>query len=90
MFEELGLAVIVTGKRMRSLDDPVHVVQDVIEEPFTISRFLKIFRVGRLCRAAQPRERRKLFSASYYHETPGLDMPVTFLSSPARSSIRAD
>jgi hypothetical protein len=32
-------AVIVTGKRMRSLNDPVHVVQDVIEEPFAISRF---------------------------------------------------
>jgi hypothetical protein len=39
MCEELGLAVIVTGKRMRSLDDPIYVVQDVIEEPFTISGF---------------------------------------------------
>jgi hypothetical protein len=37
--EEFGLAVIVTGKRMRFLDDPVHVVQDMIEEPFTLSGF---------------------------------------------------
>ena len=46
MYEELGLAVIVTGKRMRSLDDPVHVVQDVIEEPLTISGF-QIFEISR-------------------------------------------
>src|SRR5271170_675741 len=39
MCEEVGLAVIVTGKRMCSLDDPVHVVRDVIEETFTISGF---------------------------------------------------
>jgi hypothetical protein len=39
MSQELGLAVIVTGKRMRSLDDPVHVLRDMIEEPFSISRF---------------------------------------------------
>jgi hypothetical protein len=39
MCEELRLAVIVTGKRMRSLNDPVHVHQDMIEEPFTISGF---------------------------------------------------
>jgi hypothetical protein len=39
MCEELRLGVIVTGKRMRSLNDPVHVHQDMIEEPFTISGF---------------------------------------------------
>src|SRR5579864_2233213 len=39
MCEELGLAVIVTGKRMCSLDDPIHVVRHVVEEPFTISGF---------------------------------------------------
>src|SRR5271163_4348930 len=39
MYEELGLAVIVTGKRMRPLDNPVHVVRHMIEEPFAISRF---------------------------------------------------
>jgi hypothetical protein len=39
VYEEVGLAVIVTGKRMRSLDDPVHVVRHMIEEPFVIPRF---------------------------------------------------
>ena len=39
MCEELGLTMIVTGKRMRSLDDPVHVVRDVIEELLTVSGF---------------------------------------------------
>jgi hypothetical protein len=39
MCEELGLAVIVTGKRMCSLDDPIHVVRHMVEEPFAITRF---------------------------------------------------
>jgi hypothetical protein len=39
MCEEVDLAMIVTGKRMGSLDDPVHAVRDVIEETFTISGF---------------------------------------------------
>jgi hypothetical protein len=43
LFEGVGqkirLAVIVTGKRMCSLDDPIHVVRHMVKEPFAISRF---------------------------------------------------
>src|ERR1700741_2605693 len=43
LFESMGqkirLAVVMTGQRMSPLNDPVHVAQDVIEEPFTISGF---------------------------------------------------
>jgi hypothetical protein len=39
MCEELGLAVIVTRKGMRSLDDPIHIVRHMVEERFTISGF---------------------------------------------------
>jgi hypothetical protein len=39
MCDELGLAVIVTGKRMSSLDDPIHVVRHMVEEPLAIARF---------------------------------------------------
>jgi len=39
MCQELRLAVIVTRKGMRALDDPIHVLRHMIEEPFAISGF---------------------------------------------------
>lgn len=37
--KKIFLAVIMTGKWMRSLDDPAQGVREVIEEPFIISGF---------------------------------------------------
>jgi hypothetical protein len=37
--QEIRLAPIVSGKRMCTLDDPVHVLCDMIEEPFSVSGF---------------------------------------------------
>src|SRR5262245_37039741 len=37
--EKSGFRVIVSGKRVRPLDNPVDIVGDMLEEPFAITRF---------------------------------------------------
>ena len=39
MGEEFRLASVVTGKRVGTLDDPVHVLCDMIKELFSVSGF---------------------------------------------------
>lgn len=39
MCEKIGFRVVVAGKRVRPLDNPVDIVRDMLEEPFTIARF---------------------------------------------------
>jgi len=37
MSEEISLAVIVASERMGPLDNPIHVIRNMGEEPFPIS-----------------------------------------------------
>ena len=40
--QKIRFAVVVTGKRMSSLDDPIHVVRDVSKERASVATF-KVF-----------------------------------------------